>query len=119
MNQKWSSLLKNVIKKGKISGKKEKISQCDAYAVLISLEYVENCSGNTRFWFINKNKLQRWKKAMYIYVKHPTNICYWSIILINVQTLATVVIYFVHAKYQTVQMHMLQCKVLLIIISYI
>ena len=31
---------------------------------------------------------------MYIYVKHPTNICYWSIILINVQTLATVVIIF-------------------------
>ena len=56
---------------------------------------------------------------MYIYVKHPTNICYWSIILINTQTLATVIIYFVHAKYQTVQMHMLQCKVLLIIISYI
>lgn len=119
VNQKWSSLLKNVIKKGKISGKKEKISQGVAYAVLISLEYVENWSGNTRFWFINKNKLQRWKKAMYIYVKHPTNICYWSIILINAQTLATVVIYFVHAKYQTVQMHMLQCKVLLIIISYI
>ena len=42
MNQKWSSLLKNVIKKGKISGKKEKISQGVAYAVLISLEYVEN-----------------------------------------------------------------------------
>lgn len=59
------------------------------------------------------------KPWLYIYVKHPTNICYWSIILINAQTLTTVVIYFVHAKYQTVQMHMLQCKVLLIIMSYI
>lgn len=73
MNQKWSSLLKNVIKKGKISGKKEKISQCDAYAVLISLEYVENRSGNTRFWFINKNKLQRWKKAMTVYICKTPN----------------------------------------------
>ena len=34
------------------------------------------------------------KPWLYIYVKHPTNICYWSIILINVQTLATVVIIF-------------------------
>ena len=73
MNQKWSSLLKNVIKKGKISGKKEKISQCVAYAVLISLEYVENCSGNTRFWFINKNKLQWWKKAMTVYICKTPN----------------------------------------------
>ena len=92
---------KMLSKKAKLVEKKKKY-QCVAYAVLISLEYVENWSGNTRFWFINKNKLQRWKKAMYIYVKHPTNICYWSIILINAQTLATVVIYFVHAKYQTV-----------------